>query len=129
MANPIISKASVTTTCYRTTNISEKQQKAYKVYAKTLQLKAMGGTDYTTNLPALLAAAASLCCGMEQPDREAARVKLEFDQATAAGASIPIGINNIQAQANCLIEVDPKALDEADLLLQLALGTHKSYPQ
>jgi hypothetical protein len=130
MANPSCSQSNLLTMCYVVpTTISEKQAKALTVYAKALQLAAIGGKDYIGRLGLLLSDAATLCCGMGEPERDAARIKLAFTNAAAAGAAVPSTINAKQAQINCFVEVDEKALDEADLLLTCALGVNKAYPQ
>jgi len=131
MANPTCSAASLATTSYISPGaISPQQQKALMVYAKALQLAAIGGKNYLSALTtALLSDAATLTCGMGEEDRRAARIHLAFVNAAAAGASVPATINLKQAQINCLVEVDQKALDEADLLLTCALGRAKAYPQ
>jgi hypothetical protein len=131
MANPSCSKTSLTTSCYRTPgSISEKQQKALIVYAKALQLAAIGGTNYLSILSTMLFSdAATMLCGFDEADRDAARVHLEFVKAAAAGASVPATINLKQAQINCLVEADDKQLDEADVMLTCKLGVSKAYPQ
>jgi len=129
MSAPICTNASLATTCYQLTSITEKQQKALIVYAKMLQLAIIGGTDYVGRLNLLLSDSAALCCGMTEKDRDAARVHLQFAKAAVAGASVPDTISAKQAQINCLVESDEKQLDEADLLLTCRLGIHKSYPQ
>jgi len=131
MANPTCTAASLATTCYLVpTTLDPKQAKALKVYAKVLQLAAIGGTDYTGRMTGLLLSdAAALTCGMNQADRDAARIHLAFLQAQAAGASVPIGISAKQAFINCLVQVTDEELDEADLLLTCKLGRAKVYPQ
>ena len=130
MANPVISNTSLTTMCYLVPPLSEKQQKALKIYAKANQLKAIGGTDYTAKLSStLLSDAATLCCGMDLAERQAARVRIEIDNAKSAGATIADTISAKQAYINCLVEANEQQIDEADLLLTLALGRAKAYPQ
>ncbi len=131
MANPICNISSVLTTCYRSPGaITPKQQKALLIYAKMLQLKAIGGTDYTGKLTTtLLSDAATFSCGAEEDDLKAARIKIEFDKAIALGATVPETISAKQAFINCLVEADPAALDEADTLLTCKLGVPKAYPQ
>lgn len=100
------------------------------IYAKALELAALGGTNYLSSLTTtLLSDAATLACGMGEENRRASKIHLAFVAAAAAGASVPATMNLKQAQINCLVEVDQKALDEADLLLTCKLGVHKSYPQ
>jgi len=131
MANPTCLKANFLTTCYKSPGaITPKQQKALMVYAKVLQLQAIGGTDYrSTMVTTLLSASASALCGFEKSDRDAARIHIAFVNAAAAGATVPATINAKQAVLNCLVEVTDKELDEADLFLTCALGVQKAYPQ
>lgn len=131
MPNPTCNISTVLTSCYVSPGaINPKQQKALLIYAKVLQLKAIGGTDYTGKLSTLLLTdAATFSCGAEEEDLRAARIKIEFDKATALGAAVPPDIQLKQAQINCLMLADPAALDEADTLLTCKLGVPKAYPQ
>jgi len=130
MANPVCNLASILTSCYISPGaITPQQQKALIIYAKTLQLAILGGTDYVGRLSLLVSDAAALTCGMGEEDRMASRVHIEFVNAAAAGANVPIGINAKQAQINCLVELDQKSLDEIDLMLTCKLGRAKAYPQ
>ena len=75
---------------------------------------------------ALLQDAATLCCGMTQPYRDAARVQIAYNNANDAGGRPPAGINDQQAEINCIVEWTDQQMDEADLLLTCALGAHAS---
>jgi len=130
MSNPVCAQSNILTQCYITPGaINPKQQKALKIYANLLQLAAIGGKNYTGRFGLLLSDAATLGCGMLQPDRDSSRVHIAFLQAAAAGAVVPVGINAKQAQINCMVAWNDQQMDEVDLLLQCALGVHKAYPQ
>lgn len=129
MAAPVCTAAELEAPCLLVPPLAEKQQKTALIYAMALELAALGGTDYTAALSTtLLSDAASLACGMDEPHRMAALVKIAFNNAESAGASIPGEIAVTEA-ASCLSEADTKALDEAYLLLSCLLGRHAAYPQ
>lgn len=129
--NPVCNISSILTECYRSPGaINPKQQKALLILAKVLQLKAIGGTDYTGKLTTLLLTDANtFACGAGEEDLRAGRIKIEFDKAIALGAAVPATIQLKQALINCLVEADYKQLDEADTLLNCKLGVPKGYPQ
>lgn len=132
MAAPICDNASLRTgaVCFINGPQSPFQQKALLVYAKALQLAAIGGTDYTEVLSTtLLADASALACGMDEPHRIAAYINLAFLNAASAGATVPASIQDKADAVRCLINADPEALDEADLLLTCQLGYSAAYPQ
>jgi hypothetical protein len=100
------------------------------LYAKILELDAIGGTDYTTALTTtLLTDAASVICGMTPEQRLAARINLAFTNATAAGAEVPSTMKLKLEAISCLVNVDDETLDKADLLVTCKLGVHKAYTQ
>jgi hypothetical protein len=131
MSNPVCNNSTLNQPCYKAGQaITAKQQKALKVYARVLELAAIGGTDYSATMSStLLSDAAVLANGYEESDRDAALVGLAFTKATAAGASVPSTLNAKIAAANCLVSADERQLEEAILLLECKLGFHKSYPQ
>jgi hypothetical protein len=130
MANPTCSQSNLLTQCYTTPGaITPKQQKALMVYAKALELAALGGTNYIGRTSLMLSDAASLGCGMLQPDRDASRIHLAFVNAMAAGAPVPTSINAKIAQILCFDSFDEQQMDEVDLMLTCKLGVHKAYPQ
>lgn len=127
MPKPVCSQSKILGPCYLTPGaINPRQQKAYKIYANILELASIGGVDYTGRFTLLLADAASLGCGMLEPDREAARVQIALNNATAAGASVPATLNALQAKANCIVEWNDQQLSEVEMLLECALGKHSA---
>lgn len=134
MANPTCTKATLSgsaAACYGVpANLSPKQAKALDLYAKVLELAAIGGTNYLTLLTStLLSDAATMTCGMEQADRDAARLVIAFNNAAAAGATVPSTMAGKLDIAKCLVEATDKQLDEALVLLLCQLGRAKAYPQ
>ncbi len=90
----------------------------------------MGGTDYTSSIATTLVSdAATLTCAMAPNQNNAARVALAFTNATAKGASVPAAIADKLAAVKCLVNLDPQALDDIDLLLTCKFGQQKSYVQ
>lgn len=131
MSNPTCTNSSLTASCYKTPGaINPTQQKSLLIYAMALELNALGGTNYTNSLSTtLLSDSARLLAGFRQADRDAAAVQIAFNNATAAGASVPSDLNGKIAAVACLSAADPNALDNAYIALLCALGVHKSYPQ
>lgn len=116
MANPV--PANFTVDCYSLQTLSPHQQKALKVYALALWLKAEGGTDYTTALATtLFSDTAAATIGLNQARRDAARVKILFTLAAQAGASVPAGISSKFANINQLLEVPDEQLDNMEVYL------------
>lgn len=116
--------------CYLTNVINPTQQKALLIYAKALELAAIGGTNYANALATgLVSDAVSMTCGMDEANRDAARVNLAFINAANAGAAVPGSINAKLIAVRCLEHIDPKVLDSMDLLLTCRLGIHADYPQ
>lgn len=119
--------------CYLVPPLNEAQQKALIVYAKVLELAAIGGSNYTNQLTgSLITDAKSATCGMKQENRDAARVNIAFRNADEAGAPIPLTLQAKLAAVRCLVEAnaaDGGLLDEMDLLLTCKLGRAMAYPQ
>lgn len=125
----ICTAAELKAPCFLNGPLSPNQQKAALVYLMALELAALGGTDYRSGLSTtLLSDAAALTCGMDEPHRIAAIIKIEMNNAETAGASLPNEIEATNAVI-CLSEADPEALDEAYVLLMCKLGVHASQAQ
>lgn len=132
MANPTCSATTLVTNAADFTGavLNPKQKKALLLYAKALELAAMGGTDYTAALATtMLSDAAALEIGLSQDERDAARINLAFVNATAAGASVPASLQTKLLNLGLLVDADDQLLDQADVLLTCKLGVHKAYPQ
>lgn len=133
MANPTCSQTVFQTTggAYALEVISPKQRTALRIYAQILELAAIGGTDYSgaSGYKQLQQDAATLAIGMTQEARDSARIAIAFNNATAAGASVPATLDLKLAQLGALVIWDPQAVDQALLLLQCKLGVHKAYVQ
>jgi hypothetical protein len=132
VSNPVCSNQTLITdaACYVIPDISPAAQKALLIYAKVLQLAAMGGTDYTSSInTTLVSDAATLTCNMAPNQNDAARVALAFTNAAAKGASVPATMTLKMAQIACIVNLDPQTLDDIDLLLTCKFGQQKSYIQ
>ncbi len=130
MAAPTCTKAGLSASCYKTPGaITPRQVKTLTIYAKVLQLAAIGGTDYRSLLATtLLSDAATLTCGFDKSDLDAAMVQIAYNNATTAGASVGTLATQVN-NARCLEQATEDQLDEALVLLQCKLGVHKAYPQ
>lgn len=132
MANPVCTAASLVTdaVCYHQPNISFKYQQALLLYAKVLELAAIGGTDYSAVLTStLITDALQLVCGINEEQREAAYVNIAFLNATTAGASVPATLALKMDAVKCLAHVPLETMQKMDLLLTCKLGVHKAYDQ
>lgn len=132
MANPTCSATTFNTnaSCYNLNTLNEAQQWSLLVYAKVLELAAIGGTDYTNALKTDLQTD-SACPPQNRADIMAAQVNVAFNNAADAGASIPATVSDALSLAACLQYVPGgvERLQRIDLLLNCKLGVHKSYPQ
>lgn len=132
MAAPVCSTTSLVTNaaCYTASSISPNTRKALLVYGKALELAGIGGTDYTAVLSTTLVKdAVQLVPGITPDEIAAARVNMQFLNATSAGASVPATLAAKMAIIKCLMNLDPATLEQADLLLTCKLGVHKAYVQ
>jgi hypothetical protein len=131
MANPTCDQSSLITggKCYK--NFNSHDRKALKVYLMSLQLSAIGGTDYTDFSDGTLNAAATEYCGLLE-DRDALAVSwlvIEANNAAEAGAVVPSDINDVAAAIKCLKNFPDWKLQLMELLLRCQLGRADSYPQ
>jgi hypothetical protein len=112
--------------CYVSpSQIDPKQQRALLIYARVLELAAVGGTNYAAVMATTLVSdAATLTCGMSQPQKVAAALNLAFVNAATAGASVPSTLTAKLAAIACLVNLDPALLDDIDLMLTCKLGAH-----
>jgi len=108
--------------CYRQSSLILSQQKALLLYAKMLELAAIGGTDYTDDLDGLLVA--SICPPAFENNIEAAYLSIAFNNAIAAGAVVPSTIAGKMISATCLTSIPMATLDQIELLLTSLLGVH-----
>jgi hypothetical protein len=132
MANPICTIATLVTNGAQFQNefVSPSTRVALTVYAKVLELKAIGGTDYLAVLNTTLAQdAATLFNGFNYTQIQVANLAIAFQNATAAGATVPAGIDDKLEVIKCLLQQDPDMLAKMDALLNCQLGVHKAYPQ
>lgn len=132
MANPTCSQAELITNAagYTDFQLDPKQRKCLLLLAKAYELAGIGGTDYTAVLDTTLVSAAQTLAGFMSCDQVlAAMIQLHFNNATAAGASVPATIALKLAAIDRLVLLDDKTLENIDLLLTCNLGVHKAYPQ
>ena len=132
MANPTCNATTLITNGapYKLSTIDSVRRKALRIYAMALELDALGGTDYTTELTGELLADSKGPPSLPN-EVEAALVAIAFDRATAAGASVPATLNEKLAVVKALIHVPGgcERLDNITAWLECSLGVHKSFPQ
>ena len=132
MPNPVCNATTLITNaaCYHRTQLNPIQQQSLLIYAKVLELAAIGGTDYRTEMTGDLLTDAA-CPPSHEDDITAARIAVAFANATEAGATVPADINDKLDAIACLQHVPGGAnvLNRIDLLLTCKLGRAEAYPQ
>ena len=130
MANPTCTTATINATQYGRLAINPIQQKALLIYAKVLELAAIGGTDYILELTGDL-----LTDTVAPPNTtdgiRAGNVAIAFANAASAGASVPTTLSDKLAVCKGLLHVPGGCdrLDQIDMYLNCQLGRGKTYPQ
>lgn len=101
------------------------------IYGMILELAAIGGTDYSSDLPGLLSAAAQLTGSLGDDELLAGLISRQFANATAAGATVPDTLADKMSAIACLQNLprSPLQLYQIYLLLFCKLGVHKAYVQ
>lgn len=107
--------------CFGAPCIDKRTQKAIMVRSLVLELAALGGTNYSSNLSLLLSDTAKLR-KLSPENRDAAMLKVNLNNATSAGAVIGT-INQLRAQSIQYANSQDQ-LENMILLLTCKLGTH-----
>lgn len=132
MANPVCNSTVWVdqAACYVGNEIPPNVQLALLIYGKVLELAALGGTSYlTTKHTTLITNAVQAVCAIT-PDRiKAARIAIQFANATTVGAAVPATINLKMAQIACLQNTPVATLELVNLFLDCSLGYHAAFPQ
>ena len=132
MANPTCNATTLITNGapYKLGTIDPIRRKALRIYAMVLELDALGGTDYTTELTGDLLEDTKMPPTLPN-EVDAAHVAIAFDRADTAGASVPATLNEKLAVVKGLIHVPGgcERLDQIALYLECKLGVHKTFPQ
>lgn len=134
MSNPVCSATTLVTNAseYNQQFIDPKTARCLAIYAKVLELSAIGGTNYNSSalLVSDLAQDASSLFAFFTPDAiKAANIAINFQNATAAGATVPATLALKMEVINKLIQEPDSMLTWMDTLLNCKLGVHKAYPQ
>ena len=102
-------------------------QEALNVYAMALELAAVGGTDYSSDLESLIAASDAVSNYMNPDQLRAAEVNINFQNATNAGASVPSAIGDKLEACKTLLHYDLPRVLRAKQFLKGSLGYHSSF--
>ncbi len=111
--------------------MNNSQYEWVKIWLKILQLKAIGGTDYTSAFNTLITDATELASTMNRYDRRVAWIQMLRAQAMSAGsvdASLFAGTSGLFAAVSCCL-TPYSDIEAVNLLLECKLGIHKAYPQ
>jgi len=109
--------------CYGMHKLNPAEQKALLIYAYALELKAIGGADYTNALSTTLQTDAACLYKLNADQRMAGFVNVAFVEAIAAGADgTPAALNDKLDAVKCLKLVPMERLDALLLYLTCLLG-------
>lgn len=133
MAAPICTTTSITTgiACFK--NFESEQRKSILIYFNTLELNAIGGTNYIEELGSggelMDDATCYIPLEIETCPPAPEYLLLAYNNAVNAGAS-PVSTSVLLAAAiACNKNFTPAQHDAQMFLLACQLGTHKAYPQ
>ena len=131
MANPTCSRASLMAAagCLKSPVLNSHQQQAMLIYFMASQLKAIGGTDYTSALSTTLVTDSDCLKTLYPGERDAVRLVIEENNANSAGAALSTSINTLMKAIACLQNVDANTMEVMEIYLRCQLGRAKSYPQ
>lgn len=134
MANPVCTTAGLISPCFQGSVINAHQRLALMVWFMALQLKGVGGTDYTvaptsTASGKLLGDANSLAGTMTLDQLANAELTIYALNAIASGATTAEAINVRIQEVKCLENCTDPQLEEMYILLLCKLGISKAYPQ
>lgn len=135
MANPVLNSTTLVTQAapYQVQICgSTRTQQILLILAMVLELKGIGGTDYTVNgirWTQLQTDAQQLEIGESEDQIAAGRINLAFINAAAAGATVPDTLTGKLNLLGQLLTTDQVLLDKIQLLVQGKLGVHKAYNQ
>lgn len=129
MSNPTCTRASFISSGACLKQFHATRRHALKVYLMSLQLTAIGGTAYTLGPAGTLNTAAAAYSTMNEEERDVARLVIESNNATAAGASVPATNVLLAAAIACLDNFTEPQLEAMELVLRCELGRAKAYPQ
>jgi len=113
---------------FRANVVNPHTQKTLLLYAKVIELRSIGGTDYTTALDQLAIDAQQLEVGGSVDERMAALINLAFVNA-GQGTTTYSALQSILGKIVALLPHSDDMLERMDLLVTCKLGVHKSYPQ
>ena len=110
--------------------MNRRQYKSAILYLKALELAAIGGTDYTAVMTTTLIDDAKALAGTMNPfERKVAWMNIVRNSAINAGVIPPAGsLSALNDATGCCFQAYSD-LESIAILLECALGTHKSYPQ
>ncbi len=95
-----------------------------------LQLKGIGGTDYTSSMTTTLVTDANDLVGRMDPNqRRISFLQVWRNKAVASGASVPATFQALNSATGCCFQSQNVDFNAMELLLLCKLGVAKAYPQ
>jgi len=129
MPNPVCDHDSLIAAgaCYSQLRLNDEQYRIVKIVLMALQLKTIGGTDYTGNIANLISN--SRCKATLTPsEKKNIAIAIEANNATRSGATVG-SVSALLATGACLQGAELSQLEAAELQLRCELGYGHSYPQ
>jgi hypothetical protein len=115
--------------CFRNPPLDSHNQHAMLIYFMAAQLKAIGGTDYTTSLSTTLMTDARCLHDLTPGLLDAIAIVIEENNANSAGAALSTNIQTLMQSIKCLKNVPEDWMFIMELYLRCQLGRGKAYPQ
>lgn len=118
--------------------MSRPQRLAAVIYFNALELTAIGGTNYSSNLGTSGSLMAAAKCIHQQLVEQGlitiqypsiAQGVIAYNNAVNAGGAPASDVNLLSAAIVCLVNFTDAQKMAQYILLQCALGSHKAYPQ
>lgn len=132
MANPTCTIKSLMSNnpCFNLETIDTHRRLILEVWFMAVELKAIGGTDYTSALAtSLQAAQTALFFEASLDQMDTAQTAILYNNALAAGGNPGANINAILKNVSPLNNANDIDLRGMWLVLLCQLGVHKAYPQ
>lgn len=129
MPNPVCDHNSLISAgaCYSELRLNKEQYQIVKIVLMALQLKTIGGTDYTGNFGTLISN--SSCKATLSPsEKRNISIAIEANNAASSGATVGT-VSQLLATGACLQGAEISQLEAAELQLRCQLGRGKTYPQ
>jgi hypothetical protein len=129
MASPNCTRTFLDSRNFNAYAVDRLERLRFKIWMLASELKANGGTDYTAGLATTLRKAGiTLFEGWSMEAVDTAELKIFYQNALSAGASVVLDPNVNAKNVKCIRDVPEDDLMKMLVLLECALGKHASPP-